>query len=191
VYYISPTQINVLTPPDLATGTIQVQVTTGGGTSTAFTAEAQAESPSFFILGGGPYVAATHAGGSLIGPTSLYPNQSTPAAPGETIVLYANGFGPTTTPVVKGSEVQSGSLNPLPVVTIGGAAATVQFGGLISPGDANDVEYSKISNIKGFGPTMRATLLAWRSAIEQQFQFEPNQGLDPRDLRAIEQELSH
>jgi uncharacterized protein (TIGR03437 family) len=120
VYYISPTQINVLTPPDLATGTIQVQVTTGGGTSTAFTAQAQAESPSFFIFGGAPYVAATHAGGSLVGPTSLYPNQSTPAARGETIVLYANGFGPTTTAVVKGSETQSGSLNPLPVIAIGG-----------------------------------------------------------------------
>jgi uncharacterized protein (TIGR03437 family) len=36
--------------------------------------------------------------------------------------------------VVKGSETQSGSLNPLPVVTIGRAPATVQFAGLISPG---------------------------------------------------------
>jgi uncharacterized protein (TIGR03437 family) len=133
-YYISPTQINILTPPDMATGTVQVQAATNAGTSASFAAQAQAESPSFFIFGAGPYVAATHADGSLIGPTSLYPGQSTPAQPGETIVLYANGFGSTSSPVVSGSETQSGSLNPLPVVTIGKISATVQFAGLISPG---------------------------------------------------------
>jgi uncharacterized protein (TIGR03437 family) len=134
VYYISPTQINILTPPDLATGTVQVLAATNAGTSASFAAQAQAESPSFFIFGGGPYVAATHGNGSLLGPASLYPGQTTPANPGETIVLYANGFGPTSTPVVSGSETQSGSLNPLPVIAIGGTAATVQFAGLISPG---------------------------------------------------------
>ena len=134
VYYISPTQINILTPPDLTAGAVQVQVTTNAGTSASFTAQAQTESPSFFIFGGGPYVAATHGNGSLTGPASLYPGQTTPAEPGETIVLYANGFGPTSTPVVGGSETQSGSLNPLPVITIGGTPATVQFAGLISPG---------------------------------------------------------
>jgi uncharacterized protein (TIGR03437 family) len=134
VSYISPTQINILTPPDLATGTVQVQAATNAGTSASFAALAQAESPSFFILGAGPYVVATHAAGSLIGPTSLYPGQTTPAQPGETIVLYANGFGRTSTSVMSGSETQSGSLNPLPVITIGGTPATVQFAGLISPG---------------------------------------------------------
>jgi uncharacterized protein (TIGR03437 family) len=134
VYYISPTQINILTPPDMATGTVQVQAATNAGSSASFAAQAQAESPSFFIFAGGPYVAATHGNGSLLGPSSLYPGQSTPANPGETIVLYANGLGPTSTPVVSGSETQSGSLNPLPVVTIGVNPATVQFAGLISPG---------------------------------------------------------
>jgi uncharacterized protein (TIGR03437 family) len=134
VYYISPTQINILTPPDLVAGPVQLQVATSAGSSASFAAQAQAESPSFFIFGAGPYVAATHGDGSLLGPSSLYPGQTTPAQPGETIVLYANGFGPTSTPVVSGSETQSGSLNPLPVITIGGTPATVQFAGLISPG---------------------------------------------------------
>jgi uncharacterized protein (TIGR03437 family) len=134
VYYISPTQINILTLPDLATGKVQVQAATNAGTSASFSAQAQAESPSFFIIGAGPYVVATHVDGSLIGPESLYPGHTTPAQPGETVVLYANGFGPTSTPVVSGSETQSGSLNPLPVVTIGGTPAMVQFAGLISPG---------------------------------------------------------
>jgi uncharacterized protein (TIGR03437 family) len=134
VYYISPTQINVLTPPDLATGAVPVVVQNGTLTGAAFSAQALALSPSFFVNNGGPYVLATHANTTLIGPTSLYPGFSTPAAPGETIVLYANGFGPTATPIVSGSVTQSGSLANFPVVTIGGAGASVSFAGLISPG---------------------------------------------------------
>ena len=37
--------------------------------------------------------------GSLIGPATLYPGTSTPAKPGETIVIYANGFDPRTYPL--------------------------------------------------------------------------------------------
>jgi len=70
----------------------------------------------------------------LIGPASLYPGYTTPATPGETVVMYANGFGPTRTTIVSGSPTQSGSLSPLPVIKIGGVAATVTFAGLVSPG---------------------------------------------------------
>jgi uncharacterized protein (TIGR03437 family) len=134
VYYISPNQVNVLTPPDLALGPVQVTMTTGGMPSAAFTAQSQLYSPSFFIFGAGPYIVATHANGSLLGPASLYPGSSTPAAPGEVVVLYADGFGPVSSPVAAGSDVQSGSLPVLPVIQIGGISATVQFAGLVSPG---------------------------------------------------------
>lgn len=135
VYYISPTQINVLTPPDAMTGAVQVVVNSNGATSASFTAQAQATSPSFFVFNGGPYVAATHLNGSLIGPTTLYPSASTPAKPGETIVLYANGFGPTNSPVQSGLVTQSGTLSPLPVISIGGKPAVVSFAGLVAPGE--------------------------------------------------------
>jgi len=55
--------------------------------------------------------------------------------------------------------------------------------------DASDVEPSRISGIKGFGPTMQRTLLAWRASIEQQFHFDPNKGIAPEDLRQVQQEL--
>jgi uncharacterized protein (TIGR03437 family) len=135
VYYIGPTQINVLTPPDAMSGPVQVVVTNNGAVSASFTAQAQALSPSFFVFNGGPYVAATHAIGTLLGPASLYPGLTTPAKPGETIVLYANGFGQTSTPVVSGAILQSGTLSTLPVIKIGGTTATVQFAGLVSPGE--------------------------------------------------------
>jgi uncharacterized protein (TIGR03437 family) len=135
IWYISPTQVNILTPPDAVSGPVAIQVTNNSAVSAAFTAPAQAESPSFFVFNGGPYIAATHANGSLIGPTTLYPSYSTPAQPGETIVIYANGFGPTSTPVVSGAISQSGTLSPPPVITIGGMAATVAFAGLVAPGE--------------------------------------------------------
>jgi uncharacterized protein (TIGR03437 family) len=134
VYYVSPAQINILTPPEAISGPVQVVASNGGTVSAAFTAQAQALSPSFFVFNGGPYVAATHALGELLGPSTLYPGSTTPAKPGEVIVLYANGFGMTSTPIVSGSIMQSGSLDPLPVVKIGANAATVQFAGLVSPG---------------------------------------------------------
>jgi len=135
VYYISPTQVNILTPPDAMTGSVQVVVTNNGTASAAYTAQAQALSPSFFVFNGGPYVAATHADGSFLGPAGLYAGLTTPAKPGETVVLYANGFGPTSTQVVSGSSTQSGSLVPPPVISIGGTAATVTFAGLVAPGE--------------------------------------------------------
>jgi uncharacterized protein (TIGR03437 family) len=136
VYYISPTQVNILTPPNAISGSVPVQVSDNGVISANFMVQAEAESPSFFIFGGGPYIAATHANGTYIGSTSLYPGLTTPAQPGETIVMYGNGFGPTSTQVVSGSETQSGTLSPMPVITIGGVTATVRFAGLnVTPGE--------------------------------------------------------
>jgi uncharacterized protein (TIGR03437 family) len=135
VYYISPTQINILTPPAALSGPVQITVTTAGIVSAAFTAQAQTVAPSFFVFNGGPYVAAEHLNGSLIGPATLYPGSTTPAKPGETVVLYANGFGTTSVPVVTGSSSQSGTLSPLPAIQIGGVNATVEFAGLVGPGE--------------------------------------------------------
>jgi uncharacterized protein (TIGR03437 family) len=135
VYYISPSQINILTPPDAMSGPVQVVVNNNGTTSASFTAQTQVLSPSFFVFNGGPYVAAVHGIGGLIGPTALYPGSTTPAKPGETILLYANGFGPTSASIVSGSLTQSGVLSPLPVIKIGGSPATVTFAGLVAPGE--------------------------------------------------------
>jgi uncharacterized protein (TIGR03437 family) len=135
VYYISPTQINILTPPDPMLGPVTVKVTTGGVTSAPATVGAQALAPSFFVFGAGPYIAAEHADGSFLGPTSLYPGLTTPAKPGETVVLFANGFGPTTSAIVSGSITQEGTLSPLPGVKIGGTDATVLFAGLVAAGE--------------------------------------------------------
>ena len=131
VYYISPTQVNILAPPDAILDPVQVTVTNTGVTSAPANVPSQALSPSFFVINGGPYAVAQHSANySLVGPTSLYPGSTTPAKPGETVILYANGFGPGSPAVVSGSSSQTGTLTPLPAVTIGGIAATVKYAGI-------------------------------------------------------------
>lgn len=134
VSYVSQTQVNVLTPPDALSGAVQVQVNNNGLVSSIYPIPAQESSPSFFVFNGGPHIAATHADGTPVGPTNLGPGFNRPARPGEVVVLYGNGFGPTTVPVVTGSATQSGILLPTPTVSVGGMSATVEFAGLVGPG---------------------------------------------------------
>ena len=134
VYYISPTQVNILTLPDTLPASANVLLTVNGVASPAFTAQTQPLSTSFFTFSEG-YVIATHLNGSLIGPTTLYPGASTPAMPNEEVVIYANGFGPTNVPVISGAIAQSGTLSPPPVIQIGGVTANVIFAGLVAPGE--------------------------------------------------------
>jgi uncharacterized protein (TIGR03437 family) len=128
-------QLNILTPLDNTIGPVPVVVTSGGVASPPFTANMQAVAPSFLLFSTAGYVAATHANSSLLGPTSLFPGSSTPAKPGETIILYAVGFGLPATSLTNGSSSQSGSLPVLPVCQVGGTAAALAYAGLNgSPG---------------------------------------------------------
>ena len=133
VYYVSPGQINVLTPPDAMTGPVQVIVTLNSAVSNISTVQAQAQSLSFFEfpVGNLHYVIAQHLDATTIGPTSL---SLVPAKPGEVVYVAANGFGSTDVPVVSGARTQSGNLPlPFPVVTVGGKPAPVNFAGLVGP----------------------------------------------------------
>ncbi len=108
VEFISPTQINVLAPDDATTGNVQVQVTTAQQNSNSLSAQKTQFAPAFFAYDGGAYVAAEHADYSLVGPTNILPGVTTaPAKPGETILLYATGFGPTNPALPTGQLVNA------------------------------------------------------------------------------------
>jgi uncharacterized protein (TIGR03437 family) len=138
VYFISPTQLNVLSPDDAPSiFGAPVQVTTAQGKSTAVNVLDRALSPGLFAFSpqGGKYVAAVRADGAYIGPPNLISGLATvPAKPGDTILLFGTGFGPTTPPVQIGQVINSAPLaNPV-IVRIGGVAASTQFVGIVSPG---------------------------------------------------------
>jgi len=141
ISFISPSQINFLTPTDLAPGPVQIQVTNNGLVSTTVSATAQSSAPAFFTIGavntaGNSYIAATHANGTVAGPPSLITGTTTtPFTIGETIVLYGNGFAGISSPAPNGQIVSTVlNLTPTPVVTIGNVPATVQFAGLSATG---------------------------------------------------------
>jgi trimeric autotransporter adhesin len=136
VYFVSASQVNALTPLDGTLGPVQVVITSAGVASPPFTANMRNAAPSFPLFGATNYIVATHSDYSLLGPTSLSsPGYSfSPAKPGETILIYAFGFGLPSTQLVNGASSQVGPLPALPGIQIGGLSATVAAANVISPG---------------------------------------------------------
>lgn len=135
VYFVSPRQINFLTPANMAVGSpAQIVVNDGALNSVTMSVPTAGFGPAFFLLGG-KYAAAIHADGKVVGPTTLVANNSTPAKAGETIALYATGLGATIPGVANGVVVSApAETAALPTVIIGTTAAQVTYGGLISAG---------------------------------------------------------
>jgi uncharacterized protein (TIGR03437 family) len=147
IYYISPTQLNVLAPADSGSGAVPVVVTSPLGTSAAVSATVAAVAPAFFTVA--PQTpAAVHLDGSLVAPADLFPG-ATPAHPGEIISLYGTGFGaapdaPAVTVQVGGSPAQvlfAGNVGPglcqinivVPALPDGSATIVAQTGGASAP----------------------------------------------------------
>lgn len=55
--------------------------------------------------------------------------------------------------------------------------------------DADDVTEQALAAVPGFGDKLTARVLLWRQSIEQRFMFNTREGVDPRDIRAVEQEI--
>jgi uncharacterized protein (TIGR03437 family) len=137
VYFISPGQVNVLAP-DLPAGPVNVTVTTAGGTSAAFATTANAYGPAFFTWPNNQVVATRQdysyavKAGTFTGATTI------PAKPGDVIILWATGFGPTLPAAPVGAPVPGSGGYPTasaPTVTINNIPATV-YGGALAPGSA-------------------------------------------------------
>ena len=137
IAYVSPTQINAVAP-NVATGTLPVTVTNSSGTSSPINALIQAAQPSFFQWPGN-YAVATTQDYNLAVKNGTFPGvTTTPAKPGEVIILWGTGFGPTSPAAPTGVEVPSSktynTANTVNV-TVGGKTATV-YGAALAPGFA-------------------------------------------------------
>jgi uncharacterized protein (TIGR03437 family) len=138
VYFVSGTQINVQAPADEAIGPVEVEVVRSGVRSDVFRANLQRHLPGFFMFTpeGSRYIAGVHADGTFLGKTSLFPTLTLrTAAPGNTVLLFGTGFGPTN-PSVQTGIVFSGAAPTTEQVriTIGGVQANVAFAGLSGAG---------------------------------------------------------
>ncbi len=139
IYYVSPTQININTPEDLAVGPVALQVKTANGLSNAVMVTRSRISPTLqtvpqFLIGGKQYVVAlTPDFATYIGRENMLAGVPFRAAkPGETISIYALGCGPTNPPTQAGVVAAQSSALSLPFeLKIGGAVAEVRFAGVV------------------------------------------------------------
>ncbi len=131
--YISPTQLNILIPEDSDTGPVSVEVTASAGLRTTATALKGALCPAFFVVGT-KHVAAVHLDGTLVARPTAVPG-SRPARPGEMILLFGTGFGPTTPRMPLDRVVtQAAPVESSAEVRVAGVSATVAFAGIAATG---------------------------------------------------------
>lgn len=86
LFYVSPTQINALIPPDVLPGMRRIQLSRDLLAGPVVTIAVAPEAPELFRMPEG-FVAATHADGRVV-------TVEHPAEADEVIVAYGTGFGP-------------------------------------------------------------------------------------------------
>lgn len=165
IYYVSPTQLNVLAPADSLSGTVQVVVKNANGTSESTAVQMQSALPGFFRLAQ-EYVVATNAVGGYVGPTNLVDGLLTiPAKPLETIVLWGTGFGPTN---LAGS---TGELQTTPTIRFGNRQAQVRYAGVTAAGlcqfnvvvpDVANGDYPVVASVGGVRTSSAARIRVQR-----------------------------
>ena len=130
LFYVSPGQINVQVPFELdSSKQYQVVVSANGAIATPQTIQMTPAVPGLAAFGDGTLI-AQHLDGSLVLPSS-------PAQPGEYIVMYLLGMGLTS------NQVSSGNASPGPpglatpdvtaTLTLGGQPVNILFQGM-TPG---------------------------------------------------------
>ena len=127
LFYVSPGQINFQVPYTV-NGGVTVQVVSNGQSGNTRSLNVTGAMPRllYFVsfIQGGYGIIVNARDGSLVLPTGTnVPGfASHPAKPGETLIIYGIGFGPTTPVAVEGQ-----ASNSSPLQSIAGATAT--FGG--------------------------------------------------------------
>jgi uncharacterized protein (TIGR03437 family) len=133
LYYVSPHQVNALIPPQLLPGQVTIQVLSSNRAGPPVTLTLEESAPGLFETED-HFVIATHGNGPVV-------TAESPAHPGEVVVLYATGLGPTS-PLTPPNKIPTAAaklttpiqvwLNGVPIAKdhILYAGVTPGFGGL-------------------------------------------------------------
>ena len=158
VDFVSPGQVNVQVPSDVATGFQPVIVTTAGGSSVAYSVQVNATQPGLLALPSAPFLSGTTQNVvallsntlTFILPTGASGIATTKAKVGDNLTLYGIGFGSVTPSIPAGQLVQTANqLNGNFQITIGGVPAKVNYAGL-TPSVVGLVQFNiVVPNIPG------------------------------------------
>ena len=132
VEYVSPTQINILAP-NIGTGNTSVTVTTPAGTSAPFSIQSAAVQPAFFVWPGNQAV-ATDTNYNWVVKNGTFGTTTAPAKPGEIVILWGTGFGPTTPAAPAGTVTPAQTYSVSNVSVALGSAQAQVIGTALSPG---------------------------------------------------------
>jgi uncharacterized protein (TIGR03437 family) len=129
--YVSATQINAQLPLNAA-GNVTMSIHTPAGVSDNYNFVVDTAAPAVFLTGtAGPEtgLAAIYRAqnGQLVTPTN-------PLRPGDTVVIYLTGMGPTTPEVAAGEETPPTLLTSVtqsPTLTLGSSNLSVLYAGLV------------------------------------------------------------
>jgi uncharacterized protein (TIGR03437 family) len=98
LYFVSPNQVNVQAPANLPRGETRLRINRESLVSNEVMVKVREVDPAFFTVLGRPVIA--HLDYSVVGRGEI--EGSTPAHPGEYVVLFMTGLGPTVPAVIEG-----------------------------------------------------------------------------------------
>ena len=142
LYYVSPTQLNVISPDLSGSGAVHVVVTNNGSASEAVSAQLEPFAPAFFVWPGGYAVATDQKFKYKVKAGTFQGLSTTPTGPGDVLILWGTGFGPASPSVQAGHQVpgdKTYNVSNSVQVMIGGESAKV-YGAALAPGFASLVQ---------------------------------------------------
>jgi uncharacterized protein (TIGR03437 family) len=181
VYYVSPQQVNVQVPSNVAIGKQSVIVTTAAGSSAPFSINVNTTEPGLlapspaFVINGTQYAVAVFSDGFYDLPPGTGGVAARLAVPGDTIMLYGIGFGPVSDGTQAGVIDQAANqLNASVHISIGGQTAQVTYAGL-TPGSVGLYQFNVvIPNIPANDKTPLTFTLNGTGGTQTMFLFVGN-----------------
>ncbi len=130
LFFVSKGQINAQVPFEVAPGAVNVQVTSAGQTSATQQIPVASVSPGVFTTN----QAGSGDGDALHAQTFQLVTPANPAVPGEFVLVFGTGFGPTSPTVASGTPAPGAppfaSTQMQPTISVNGIPATFNFSGL-------------------------------------------------------------
>jgi uncharacterized protein (TIGR03437 family) len=143
----SPGQVVAQIPTEVSAGPTTLTVTAGGATSAPFNITLAAYAPAINAIGG----TGTGLAVVMTGKQTLV-TSAAPASPGDTLVTFATGLGPTNPPTPTGPAKMNTPTATTVTLTIGGVPAQIPFAGVLNGSAGYQINFTVPAGLQGSQP---------------------------------------